>query len=242
LQTGQSISDDGQGVMSKWVASRWYQSLTSAMKSVADPALPSTARARHQYHYQVARFNAAKREKQDDIIYLVRLTACLNMETVASEAIERLGDLPDETFLTETYGPAIISALTSLKTKDHNPTIAQQYASAVRQRIQAEYPNPPEPPQDWSREGQLDCDCELCSEVNAFLPKRDVSSMGIDKTLKRNLLHVASEAEKSQIEIDIDIQKVTSKFNGTIQKNQSRYEHKRQLYDAAQEIMHQLPS
>jgi hypothetical protein len=212
------------------------------MQSVAEPALPSTVRARDRYHYQVARFNTAKRAKQDAIIYLVRLTSCLNMEAVASQAIERLGDLPDETFLTETYGPAIISALTSLKTKDHNPTIAQQFAAAVRQCIQAEYPKPPEPPRDWSREGQLDCDCEFCREVNAFLPKRDVSSMGIDKTLKRNLLHLASEAEKSQIEIDIDIQKVASKFNGTIQKNQSRYEHKRQLYDAAQEIMRKLPS
>jgi hypothetical protein len=215
----------------------------SAMQSLAERALPSTARARsNRYHYQVAQFNTAKRAKQDEIIYLVRLTACLNMETVASQAIERLGNPPDETFLIETYGPAIISALTSLKTKDHNPTIAQQFAAAVRHCIQAEYPKPPEPSRDWSREGQLDCDCEFCSEVNAFLPKRDVSSMGIDKTLKRNLLHVASEVEKRQIEVDIDIQKVASKFNGIIQKNQSRYERKRQLYDAAQEIMRKLPS
>jgi hypothetical protein len=242
VQTGHSISDDGQGVMRTWVASRWQPSLTSAMQSVAEPALPSTARARNRYHYQVARFNTAKRAKQDAIIYLVRLTACLNMETVASQAIERLGDLPEETFLTETYGPAIISALTSLKKRDHNPTIAQQFAVAVRQRIQAEYPKPPEPPQDWSREGQLDCDCQFCTEVNEFLPKRDVSSMGLYQTLKRNLLHVESEAENRQIEVDIDIQKVASKFNGTIQKNQSRYEHKRQLYEAAQEIIRKLPS
>ena len=57
-----------------------------------------------------------------------------------------------------------------------------------------------------------------------------------------NLLHVESEAEKSQIEVDIDIQKVAPKFNGTIQKNQSRYERKRQLYDAAQGIIRKLPS
>jgi hypothetical protein len=66
--------------------------------------------------------------------------------------------------------------------------------------------------------------------------------MGLYQTLKRNLLHVESEAEKRQIEVDIDIQKVASKFNGTIQKNQSRYEHKRQLYEAAQEIIRKLPS
>src|SRR6516165_2296625 len=66
------------------------------------------------------------------------------------------------------------------------------FAAAVRQCIQAAYPNPPEPPQDWSREGQLDCDCEFYTAVNEFLPKRDVSSMGIYKTLKGNLLHVES--------------------------------------------------
>ena len=72
--------------------------------------------------------------------------------------------------------------------------------------------------------------------------KRDVSSLGIYKTLKGNLLHVESEAAKGQIEVDIDIQKVAPKFNGTIQKNQSRYERKRQLYDAAQGIIRKLPS
>ncbi len=241
LQTGQSISDAGQGFMRKWVASRWQQSLTSAMQSVAEPAWPSTARARDRYQYQVARFNTEKSAKQDEIIYLVRLTSCLNMETLASKVIERLADPPEENFLTETYGPAIIRALNSLEKKEHNQTIAHQFPAAVRQCIQAEYPNPPEPPQDWSREGRLDCDCEFCTAVNAFLPKADVSSIGIYKTLKRNLLHVESEAEKSQIEVDIDIQKEASKFNGTIQKNQSRYERKRQLYDAVQGIIRKLP-
>jgi hypothetical protein len=66
--------------------------------------------------------------------------------------------------------------------------------------------------------------------------------MSIDKTLKRNLLNVESEGEKSQIEVDIDIQKVASKFNGILQKNQSRYERQRQLYDAAQGIIRKLPS
>jgi hypothetical protein len=212
------------------------------MPSVAEPALPSNSRARDRYKYQIARFHTEKSAKQDEIIYLVRLTSCLNMETVASKVIARLADPPEEKFLTETYGPAIVSALNSLKKKEHNPTIAQQFVSAVRQCLQAQYPNPPEPPQDWSREGYLDCDCEFCTEVNAFLPKQDIGSMSIDKTLKRNLLHVESEVEKSQIEVDIDIQKAASKFNGIIQKNQSRYERKRQLYDAAQGIIRKLPS
>ena len=61
------------------------------------------------------------------------------------------------------------------------------------------------------------------------------------KTLKRNLLHIESEVVKSQVEVDIEMQKVASKLNGIIQKNQSRYERKRQLYDAAQGIIRKLP-
>ena len=242
LQTGQSLSEEGQDVMRKWVASRWRQSLTSAMRLVMAPALPSTARARRLYAYQMDRFHTEKSAKQNAIIYLVRLTSCLNMEAVASQIMAQLAEPPEETFLTETYGPAIISALESLKTRAHHEAIAQQFAAAARQCFQARYPGPPEPPEDWSREGALDCDCEFCAAVNDFLPQRDMGSMHIDKTLKRNLLHVESEVEKSQVEVEIDIQKAASKFNGVIQKNQRLYERQRQRYDAAQEIMRQLPS
>jgi len=82
----------------------------------------------------------------------------------------------------------------------------------------------------------------LQEQILAMHSSDAVGLMGIYKTLKGNLLHVESEAEKGQIEVDIDIQKVAPKFNGTIQKNQSRYERKRQLYDAAQGIIRKLPS
>jgi len=241
LQTGQSISEEGQDVMRKWVASRWRQSLTSAMQAVAAPALPSTARARHRHPYQMERFHTDKSAKQNDIVYLVRLTSCLNMAAAASQIMERLAEPPEDTFVTETYGPAIISALESLKTQAHHEAIAQQFAAAARERLQASYPSPPEPPEDWSREGSLDCDCEFCAAVNEFLPQRDMGSMRIDKTLKRNLLHVESEVEKRQIEVEIDIQKAASKFNGVIRKNQRQYERQRQWYGAAQEILRRLP-
>jgi predicted 2-oxoglutarate/Fe(II)-dependent dioxygenase YbiX len=241
IQAGQSMSEEGQGVIRKWVTSRWQPWLTSAMQPVVEPARPSTARARHRYTYEMDRFHTEKRAKQNAIIDLVRLTSCLSMESVAGQVMKRLADPPEETFLTETYGPAIISALDSLTKKAHNEAIAQQFAVAVRACLQATYPHPPEPPKDWLREGELDCDCAFCTEVNAFLPKRDIGSMRIDQTLKRNLLHIDSAVEKSQVEVDIDIQKVASKFDGIIQKNQRRYERQQQLYDAAQEIMRQLP-
>src|SRR5215471_11180625 len=95
-QTGQAISEEGQDVMRKWVTSRWRQSLTSAMQPVVEPTFPSTARARHRYAYEMARFQTEKSAKQHEIISLARLTSCLNMGAVASQIIEHLADPPEE--------------------------------------------------------------------------------------------------------------------------------------------------
>lgn len=240
LRTGQSISAAGQGVITQWVDSRWEQSLDAAMQSVRVPAEPTNARERRRHHHDLQRFKDQKRGQQAEIIYLVRLTACLDMDEVAQKAIARLADHTDKQFLTETYGPAVVEAGRDLQKREHNPAILKHFADAVRQRIQAEFPTEPEPPQDWSRAGQLACDCEFCSQVNAFLPKPDTSSIGIYGTLKRNLLHVEAEIEKQQIEAEVQIQKRAPKFNGTIQKNQTQYEQQLQLYHAAQEVVSQL--
>jgi hypothetical protein len=212
------------------------------MRSVNAPIEPNNAREQRRHYHDLQRFNDQKRSQQAEIIYLVRLTAALNMADIAQKAIARLSAHIGNQFLTETHGPAVVEARRDLQTREHNPAIVQRFADALRQRIQTEFPAQPEPPQDWSRSGQLACNCEFCTQVNAFLPKPNVSSIGIYGTLKRNLLHVESEIEKQQIEAEIQIKKRAPKFDGTIKKNQRQYEQQLSLYKAAQGIMKQLSS
>jgi predicted 2-oxoglutarate/Fe(II)-dependent dioxygenase YbiX len=242
LRTGQSIADEGVDVIRQWVESRWEQSVTAAMQPVNAPVEPTNAREQRRYQHELQRFNDQQRSRQAEIIYLVRLTASLNLHGIAQQVIARLADHPDHQFLTATYGPAVVEARRDLPKWEHNPAIIQHFADAVRQRIQAAFPAPPEPPPDWARAGQLACDCEFCAQVNAFLPKPNVSSMSIYGTLKRNLEHVEAEMVKQQIEADMQIKKRAPKFDGTIKKNQRHYEQQRTLYNAAQEIVEQLSS
>jgi hypothetical protein len=86
----------------------------------------------------------------------------------------------------------------------------------------------------------LNCDCEFCTEVNQFLPDPEKSEISFYKTLKRNLLHIEAKIEESQIELDIEIRRRQAKFDGTCTKNQSRYDHKRKLFDSAQQIVKEL--
>ncbi|MCB0125523.1 MAG: hypothetical protein KDE58_24885, partial [Caldilineaceae bacterium] len=189
LQTGKSISDEGRGVITQWVASRWEQSLTAATRPLRAPAKPTTAPEQRRHVHELQRFNDQMRNQQAELIYLIRLTAGLDMADIAQQAIARLAEHTDKQFLITTYGRAVVEARLDLEQLAHDPAIVQRFVDAVRQRLQAEFPTPPEPPQDWSRTGQLACDCEFCTQVNEFLPKPNVASIGIYRTLKRNLLH-----------------------------------------------------
>jgi hypothetical protein len=57
---------------------------------------------------------------------------------------------------------------------------------------------------------------------------------------QRNLLHIESNVEESQVELDIEIRRTPPKFAGTCRKNQSRYDNKRKLFDSAHQIVKEL--
>lgn len=165
---------------------------------------------------------------------------CLNIADLSDEIIALLATRTQAKFLTDTYGPALVSSLKGLKGRDYDQAIMQKFIADVRQRIQAEFPSPPEEPKDWSRAGQLNCVCKFCTEVNQLLPDPERSSISFYKTLKRNLLHIESEIEKSQVDLEIDIRKRSPKFDGTCRKNQTSYDKARKLFDSAQKIVAEL--
>ena len=116
----------------------------------------------------------------------------------------------------------------------------KKFVENVLQRIQIDFPSPPDKPKDWFREGKLKCTCEFCAQVNQFLPDPEQNEISFYKTLKRNLLHIEAKIEESQVELDIEIRRTSPKFEGTCRKNQSRYDDKRKLFDAAQQIVKDL--
>ena len=178
---------------------------------------------------------------RDGIASLIQLVSLLGIQALPDKIIAFLARQTQETFLTSAYGPAVVSCLNELEGRDYDRTCTQKFVEDVYIRIQTEFPSRPTAPKDWSREGQLACDCEFCTEVNRFLPDPERSEIVFDKTLKRNLLHIESEIQKSRIDLDIEIRRTPPKFQGTCRKNQNRYDKQRQLFDNAQEIVKELP-
>ncbi len=177
---------------------------------------------------------------KEAIANLVQMVSLLKIEALTDEIIAFLSGQKQQEFLTATYGPALVSSLKALKGRDYDQTIMKKFSEDIRQRIKADFPAPPEAPKDWSREGQLNCNCEFCTEVNQFLPDPERNEISFYKTLKRNLLHVESKVEESRVELDVKIYRRTPKFDGTCRKNQNRYDNKRKLFDTAQQIVKDL--
>ena len=175
-----------------------------------------------------------------DITNLLQIVSLLKITALTDEIIKFLSMKKQKKFLTTTYGPAVVSSMKELQGRDYDRTITNRFVENVRQRIQTDFSAHPNKPNDWSRDGKLKCACKFCAEVNRFLPDPERSEISFYKTLKRNLLHVESEIEKSQVDLDIEILKMPPKFQGTCRKNQNRYDNKRKLFDSAQKILDDL--
>jgi hypothetical protein len=217
-------------------ALNWLNSLLLASEPLSDEGQAVITRWVNELWKASLEYGLTK----EAIANLVQMVSLLKIEALTDEIIAFLSRQKQKEFLTATYGPALVSSLKVLKGRDYGQTIIRKFVENVRQRIKADFPAPPEAPKDWSREGQLDCDCEFCTEVNQFLPDPERREISFYKTLKRNLLHIESEIEKSQVELDIEIRRTPPKFEGTCKKNQSRYDNKRKLFDSAQQIVKDL--
>ena len=177
------------------------------------------------------------RLQKQDIENAVQIVSFLKFHAVADAIIEFLPNQKQQIFLTSIYGPAVVSSLKALKGRHYDRTTLKKFVENVLQRIQIDFPSPPNKPKNWFREGNLKCNCEFCAEINQFLPNPEQNEISFDKTLKRNLIHIESEISKSQVDLDIEISRSPPKFKGTCRKNQNRYESQRNLFHSAQKIV-----
>ena len=214
----------------------WINSLLLVNKSLSNEGQSVIKKWVHAFWKSSLEYRLTKGE----IANMLQIVSLLKIHALTDEVIEFLSFQKKPTFLTATYGPALVSALEKLKGYDYDRAIMKKFVRNVLQRIQIDFPSPPNQPKDWFREGNLKCNCQFCTRVNQFLPDPAQSEISFYKTLKRNMTHIESEIEKSKVDLDIEIIRSPPKFQGICRKNQNRYENKRQLFDSAQKIVKEL--
>lgn len=177
---------------------------------------------------------------QGHIVEVFRLLALLNLENISDELLVLLAQKQSTAFTVNTYGPALVKVVEELQGQVYQPAILYPFRQQVCQQIQVDFPAPPLQPENWSRIGQLHCQCQFCKQVNQFLPDPIQSELCFSKVLKRELTHVETEINKSKVDVDLLITKVANKFNGVCRKNQNSYEQQLKQFNIARKIVNLL--
>ncbi|NOQ34853.1 MAG: hypothetical protein GQ569_03055, partial [Methylococcaceae bacterium] len=174
-------------------------------------------------------------EKIENVLYSVAL---LKLNTIGEELFEFLSLKTPS--LTQTYVPAILNVVDKLKGQDYDSLIMTKFIEDACQKLQVGFPSAPVEASDFSRDGSLKCTCKFCAQINQFLPNPEQSDARISKTLKRNLIHIGDEIQKSGVDLEIIISRSPPKFEGLCKKNQKSYERKLSLFNGVQTMIKAL--
>lgn len=176
----------------------------------------------------------------ENLSTVLQLIAMLKIHEVTDDLLDFLSTQQQSLFLTDIYGPSLVKALKLLNQRKDDPAILEELIEDVLHRVEIDFSDPPTPPTNMFREGALNCNCEFCTQVNEFLSDPGQCELRFDKTLKRDLLHVQSQIEQSQVDLEIKIIRAPPKFQGTCRKNQNKFDNQLKLFNRAQKIVKDL--
>jgi len=98
----------------------------------------------------------------------------------------------------------------------------------------------PQRPITWARAGSGTCSCEFCQQFNSFLADPARATFFIEKTLKRNLLHVQEIINTKQLDVVGEIISEKNKFSGHFAKNEASYLKTLKLFQTAHNQQKQI--
>jgi predicted 2-oxoglutarate/Fe(II)-dependent dioxygenase YbiX len=179
--------------------------------------------------------------KKDVLESLLQSVVLVGDQSVANEVISCLSKRMTHIFLIKTYGPSLLKTWNVVKkTGNFHITVMNMFTQDILGRIQKDHSNAPNAPENWYRSGRLNCNCEFCKQVNAFLPNPALEGLNFKKTLKRNLTHLEKEISNANIDLSIKIDRDPPKFKGYCYKTQESFERELDLYKCAQKVKSEI--
>ncbi len=177
-------------------------------------------------------------ERREALSEIFQILPLLGKLSLTDEVLFSLADNKTPLSLPYVYASALLRALGAYKKNDILKKIAEHFKGLAKTM----YPVLPLPPRNWQRQGQINCVCEFCREINQFLQDPDRNTLSIEKTLRRNLTHIETKIVENTLDLDIRINKQASKFTGAVTKNQKSYEQALQRFTLIEQAQKDIES
>ncbi|HVA46254.1 MAG TPA: hypothetical protein VNH11_07765 [Pirellulales bacterium] len=115
------------------------------------------------------------------------------------------------------------------------------WLAAVRQRLETATARRPEPPADWARPAEVDCNCRYCAQLNSFLADgaNMVTRIAAREDLRR---HVLDSIGRHQCDVKSTLERKGSPHALLLTKTTGSFERAVKRFEADRRLLRELPS
>ncbi|REJ76643.1 MAG: 2OG-Fe(II) oxygenase [Planctomycetota bacterium] len=111
---------------------------------------------------------------------------------------------------------------------------------SVRQQLESATAKPPTPPTDWARPAEVDCKCQFCAQLNAFLadPANEVGRIPAREDARQ---HLVGMIVRHQCDVKHTLQRKGSPYSLVLTKTTGSFDRAVKRFEADHRLLKTLP-
>jgi hypothetical protein len=173
---------------------------------------------------------------------LLKALAASGRDEDLSRVIRFVLESPDEFSLDDCQVPSLKSLIPwsrKLFGSVHPQLVS--WLACVRERLESATAKPPEPPTDWARPADVDCKCQYCAQLKAFLadPANEITRIPAREDMRRQLINII---ESHQYDVKHTLERKGSPYSLVLTKTSGSFERSVQRFETNRRLLSNLPS
>ena len=232
----------------EWLSAFCCDSSTDPDKSILAGELCQIAVERfcesrpQQPTYYSPRYRREASLAEKSVPLLLQALAASGRDEVLSRVIRFIRELPDEFTLDDCQVPSLKSLIPwSQKHLQQVPTQFKSWLDAVRDQLERATAKEPMPPTDWARPADVDCKCQFCAKLNAFLadPAREVGRIPAAEAMRQ---HLIGKIGRHQCDVKHALERKGSPYSLVLTKTTGSFVRAVKRFEEDSRLLKSLPS
>jgi len=189
-----------------------------------------------------ARYRREKSVSEASLPLLVKALVATGREEDLSRLLKFIQQHPEEFRLDECQVPTLKVLVPWAKKRfDAVPPQLASWLASVRQTLESLTAEEPLPPTDWVRPAEVDCQCQFCAQLNAFLSD-SANKAGRISAREDHRRHVIMKINQHQCDVTHTLEKGKSPYTLVLTKTTGSFDRGLKRFCNDQKLLEELPT
>jgi hypothetical protein len=192
--------------------------------------------------YHPSHHHRERSVSETSLPFLIKALAASGRDEDLSRLIRFVLESPDEFSLDDCQVPSLKSLIPwSQKVFGSVRPQLASWLACVRERLESATAQPPAPPSDWARPTDVDCKCQYCAQLKAFLadPASEITRIPAREDMRRHLINIIGS---HQCDVKHTLERKGSPYSLVLTKTSGTFERSVQRFEMNRRLLSELPS